>query len=164
MRRGTLVRRILSIAVAVAVSLPAFSALAEAAVANWLSPEPGQQITGRNVEVAVGYNTQSDLKVTRLELWVDGRFAQRKVLTRPESRGVCSFWWDAGTSSTGMHDLLAKVYADSDLISIVKSTATVGKTKYDLRPPTVRFTNIKSGDVLKGTTTVSAAATTQGRR
>lgn len=137
---------------------PAFAAVAEAAVGTWLSPKPGERISTRNVEVAVGYNTESGLQVTRLELWVDGKFYDKKVLVRPESRGVCSFWWDTARTSQGAHELLVKIYAGDELIATVSGTGTVGEGGYDLRPPTVRFANIKSGDVLTGTARIEVVA------
>lgn len=158
MRRRRLIKRLISLALAVAMMVPAFSAVAEAAIATWLAPKPGESIASRNVEVAVGFNTQSDLKVTRLELWVDGRFYTKKVLVKPESRGVCSFWWDTTRTPQGSHSLAVKLFAGDDLISTVSGTATVGEVGYDLRPPTVRFTNIKTGDVLKGTTNIKLEA------
>ncbi|MEN6355721.1 MAG: Ig-like domain-containing protein [Armatimonadota bacterium] len=152
------IRRVVSMVVAMSMTLSVVASAVEAAVATWLAPQPGQTFTARNIEVAVGYNTHSDLCVTRLELWVDGRMHAKKILVRPESRGVCSFWWDTAGFSDGPHNLAVKIYAGSDLISTVRSTGTVGNCKYDLRPPTVSFTNIKNGDVLKGVTTLKLNA------
>ncbi|MHB9035455.1 MAG: copper amine oxidase N-terminal domain-containing protein [Armatimonadota bacterium] len=152
------IRRVVSLVVAMTMTLSVVASAVEAAVATWLAPQPGQKLTTRNVEVAIGYNTHSDVKVTRLELWVDGKLSTRKTLVRPEARGVCSFWWDTARYSDGPHDLVVKVYAGDELLSKVSSTGTVGDYKYDLRPPTVSFANIKSGDVLKGLTTLKLSA------
>ncbi|MCL5105007.1 MAG: stalk domain-containing protein [Armatimonadetes bacterium] len=150
MYKKKLTRRILSLIVVTTMMTPVLSVAVEAAVATWLSPQPGQKLTMRNVEVAVGYNTQSDLRVTRLELWIDDNLYSKKQLMRPESRGVCSFWWDTSRYADGPHDLLVKIYAGDKLISKVSATGSVGNTRYDLRPPTVKFTNVKAGDVLRG--------------
>ncbi|MCE5323417.1 hypothetical protein LLG46_08920 [bacterium] len=152
------IRRIVSLVVAMCMTLSVVASAAEAAVGTWLAPQPGQTFTTRNIEVAVGYNTHSDLNVTKLELWVDGKLYAKKILARPEPRGVCSFWWDTAHYSDGPHNLAVKIYAGSDLLSTVRSTGTVGNYRYDLRPPTVRFTNIKDGDVLKGITTLKLNA------
>lgn len=139
--------------------MPAFASAAEAAVATWLSPQPGQKISNRMVEVSVGYNTQSDQKVTRLELWVDGNFYSKKYLVQPESRGVASFTWDTAKFSNGPHDLVVKIFAGDQLINNVSGTGTVGDNFFDTRPPVVTFANIKSGDVLKGNTDIKLKVT-----
>ena len=131
---------------------------AEAGVTTWLSPEPGVTLMSPSVEVSVGYNTQSATKVTRLELWVDGRFNSRKDLIRPETHGVCSFDWNTTRYSDGPHALEVRVFAGDLLLSKVSSTGTVGNTAFDMDPPVVVFSGIKSGDVVKGTTEIKMEA------
>ncbi|MGQ9456617.1 MAG: stalk domain-containing protein [Armatimonadota bacterium] len=153
--------RVRTIAVAVVVALvwPALAISVHAAMATWLAPSPSERITSRNVEVSVGYNTQSDLKVTRLELWIDGRYYATRSLIRPESRGVCSFWWDTAKFATGSHQLYVRVYAGDQLVAKVSSTVIIGQKNFDLRVPNVRFANIKSGDVLKGVVPIKMVVT-----
>jgi hypothetical protein len=157
-------RRWISLAVAMAMFTPAVASAAEGTMANWLSPQPGQIVSGGKVEVAIGYNTQSKLKVDSLELYVDGQFSARKILGTPESRGVCSFWWDTARVEQGTHNLVVKVFVGDQMISKVFGTATVGpngssRGMIDVRPPVVTFANIRSKDVLKGKTTVKMNAT-----
>jgi len=156
-------RRWISLVVAIAMFAPAVASAAEGAMATWLSPQPGQIVSGGKIEVAIGYNTQSKLKVSSLELYIDGQFLSRKVLRAPESRGVCSFWWDTTQVAQGTHNLVVKVFADDQMISKVYGTGTVGpngssRGLLDTRPPVVTFANIKSGDVLKGSTTIKMNA------
>lgn len=108
--------------------------------------------------MSVGFNTQSDTKVTSLELYVDGKFYSRKVLGSPTQRGVCSFWWDTQRAAKGVHTLLVRVFAGDELITTVSGTGTVGRSLIDAVAPTVRFTNIKSGDVLKGKSNIGIFA------
>lgn len=138
---------------------PAAASAAEGAMATWLSPQPGEIVSGGRVEIAIGYNTQSDIKVSSLELYADGKFVVRKVLVTPQSRGVCSFYWDTTRVQQGTHNIVVKVFAGDQMISKVYGTATVGPARVnggliDVRPPIVTFANIKSGDVLKGTKTI----------
>lgn len=155
-------RRILSTAVAVAMMTSILSTVVDAAVGTWLSPQAGQKIVNRNVEVSVGFNTQSALRVTKLELWIDGRFYAKKVLIRPDSRGVCSFDWDTSRFQAGTHELVVKIFAGDEMISTVSGTGTIGVASYDLSPPAVRFANIKSGDVLKGVRNIRMVADDDG--
>lgn len=146
-----------------AMLMPAMAACAEGTMASWLSPQPGQIVSGGTVEVAIGYNTQSRLKVSALELYVDGQFYSRKVLRTPESRGVCSFAWDTTWVEQGSHNLVVKVFSGDQMISKLCGTGTVGpngskRGLLDVRPPVVTFAGIKSGDVLKGVTTVKINA------
>lgn len=156
-------RRWISLAVAVAMMLPVAASVAEGAMATWLSPQPGQIVSGGKVEVAVGYNTGSNVKVTAIELYVDGQYYARKVLRTPEVRGVCSFSWDTTRVEQGTHNLVVKVYAGDQVISKVYGTGTVGPNGsggglLDVRPPVVTFANIKAGDVIKGTRTIKMNA------
>lgn len=154
-------RRTLSLILAVAMMMPVLATVAEAAVGTWLSPQPGQLVPAGKVEVAIGFNTQSDAKVSSLELYVDGRFYARKLLVNPISRGVCSFWWDASGATKGSHDLLVKIFSGNTLVSKVSGTGTVGGSSaglYDTRAPKVMFANIRSGDVLKGIERVDLSA------
>lgn len=132
-------------------------------MATWLSPQPGEIVSGGRVEIAIGYNTQSNLKVSSLELYADGKFVVRKVLVTPQSRGVCSFYWDTTRVEQGTHNIVVKVFAGDQMISKVYGTATVGPARgssglIDVKPPIVTFANIKSGDVLKGTKTIKMNA------
>ena len=156
-------RRWISLVVAIAMFVPAAASAAEGAMATWLSPQPGQIVSGGKIEVAIGYNTQSKLKVSSIELYIDGQFLSRKVLRAPESRGVCSFWWDTTRVEQGTHNLVVKVFAGDQMISKIYGTATVGpngssRGLIDTRPPVVTFANIKSGDVLKGSATIKMNA------
>ncbi len=162
MKRHRLIRRVLSIALATAMLMPAISVAVEAATMTWLSPLPGESITQRQVEVSVGYNTQSDLRVTRMQLWIDGKYYAAKTLVRPESRGVASFIWDTSKFSRGLHDLVVKIYAGDELITSISGSSTIGNTSFDLRAPVVRFANLKSGAVLKGTSIVRMKVTDDG--
>ncbi|MGB9620478.1 MAG: hypothetical protein ACPL7K_08715, partial [Armatimonadota bacterium] len=117
MRRHRSARRLISIVVAAAMMTPAVGVAVAAATGTLLSPPPGEKVTSRNVEVSVGYNTQSDLKVTRLELWVDGRRVAVRSLVRPETRGVCSFWWDTSGFARGPHKLSVKIFAGEKLVT-----------------------------------------------
>lgn len=159
MRRHVFCTRFVATIVVVAMIWPALAVTVEAATATWLAPQPGDRITSRNVEVSVGYNTQSDLEVTRLELWIDGRYYATRSLIRPEPRGVCSFWWDTAKFAPGAHQLTVRIYAGDKLVASVSSNAVIGQKSYDLRVPNVRFANIKSGDVLKGTVTIKMVVT-----
>lgn len=148
---------------AVAMMMPMAASVAEGAMATWLSPQPGQICSGGKVEVAVGYNTGSNLKVTAVELYVDGQYYARKVLRTPEVRGVVSFAWDTTRVEQGTHNLVVKVYSDDQVISKVYGTGTVGPNAagggiLDVRPPVVTFANIKAGDVVKGTRTIKMNA------
>lgn len=156
-------RRWISLAVTVAMILPVAASVAEGAMATWLSPQAGQIVSGGKVEVAVGYNTGSKLKVTSVDLYVDGQFYGRKILRAPEVRGVISFWWDTTRVERGTHSLVVKVYSDEQVISKVYGTGTVGPNGgsgglLDVRPPVVTFANIKAGDVIKGTKTIKLDA------
>lgn len=162
MKRPRLIRRILSVVLAAAMLMPAISVAVEAATMTWLSPLPGESITQRQVEVSVGYNTQSNLQVTRMQLWIDGKHYATKTLVRPESRGVASFIWDTSKFSRGLHDLVVKIYAGDELVTSISGSSTIGDTSFDLRAPVVRFANIKSGDVLKGTSIVRMKVTDDG--
>ena len=91
MKHAKFVRRCLGLTLAVAMMIPAFAPAAEAAIGTWLSPPPGQKIMTRIVEVSVGYNTHSDLKITRLELWVDGKFYSKKSCKSGYQGGLLIF-------------------------------------------------------------------------
>ncbi len=159
MRRHVFCTRFVATVVVAAMIWPALAVTVEAATATWLAPQPGDRITSRNVEVSVGYNTQSDLEVTRLELWIDGRYYATRSLVRPEPRGVCSFWWDTAKFAPGAHQLTVRIYAGDKLVASVSNKVVIGQKSYDLRVPNVRFANIKSGDVLKGTVTIKMVVT-----
>ena len=163
MHQKMLNSRLISLLLATSMLTLAFGPAADAAVANWLAPIPGQQITGRNVEVSVGFNTQSDLKVTRVELWVQGSFYSQKYFVNPESRGVVSLFWDSAKYPKGSHDLVVKIYAGEKLITSVSGRGTVGSGGgYDTKAPSVTFANIKSGDILKGKTNIKLKASDNG--
>jgi len=151
-------KRIISIVLSLAMFLPGLIASAEAAVVTWLSPQPGERITARNVEVSVGFNTQSDKKVTRVELWVDGHYHAHKFFIKPDTRGVASLVWNTNGFGTGRHDLVVKVYSGDELLSKVAGSGSVDVGRCNLRAPVVTFSNVKSGDVLKGITLIKMNA------
>ncbi|MCX8052409.1 MAG: stalk domain-containing protein [Armatimonadetes bacterium] len=162
MVRHGLTKRLVSAIVAAAMMTPAPGLALAAVRGTWLAPQPEQVIDARNVEVSVGYNTQSEVKVTRLELWVDGRRTATRSLARPESRGVCSFWWDTSKFAPGSHDLSVKIYADNRLLTTISRSVVIEQTRYDLFAPSVLFPEIKSGDVLRGTANIKMSVVDDG--
>jgi len=138
--------------------LPLIATITQAAVVNFLSPLPGQANTGRYVEVAVSFNTQSDLAITKLELWIDGKIFAKKNLSKPESRGVCSFQWDTAGYVNGSHFLLVKMFAGNREIASISGAGSVGASNSDIIPPLVKITNIKPGSSIKGIQTIKLSA------
>lgn len=157
-KRNTPNLRVVSWFLTVVMIMPLLATIAEAAVVNFLSPLPGQASSGRYVEVAVSFNTQSDLAVTKLELWIDGKVFSKKNLSKPESRGVCSFQWDTAGYVNGSHFLLVKMFAGSREIASISGVGSVGASNSDVIPPLVKITNIKPGSSVKGVQVIKLTA------
>lgn len=151
-------RKAISIVIAISMIMPSIASMVEATTVNWLSPMPGESVSGQNVEVSVGYNTQSSVKVTRIELYIDGRLYDTKQMIRPESRGICSMQWNTARYANGPHAMVVRLYSGMELISEVSSTGTVGASDFDLAPPVVKFVGVKSGDVIKGVKDIEISA------
>jgi len=152
-------RRFLSVILAAAMIVPVVGGTVEAAVVTWLSPQPDRPVRGRFVEVSVGFNTQSDVEVTRVDLLVDGQLYLRRGFIDPQPRGVASFTWDTSRFTKGPHKLAVRLFSGDDLLSTVSSTGMIGDGAFcDMKGPTVRFSNIKSGDVIKGTKVIQIKA------
>jgi len=120
--RTMALRRILCLCTAITLILPMLASAVDAMQANMLSPLSSQKIDTRYVDVSVGFNTQSDLKVTKLELWVNGRLDQKKVMVRPQPRGVVTFSWDSAAYGNGAHYLLVKLFSGIDVVATVTGT------------------------------------------
>lgn len=151
-------RKAVSIVIAISMIMPSITSLVEATTLNWLSPMPGESVSGQNVEVSVGYNTQSSVKVSSIELYVDGKLHSTKQMIRPESRGICSMQWNTARFANGPHTLTVRLYSGNELISEINSSGTVGTSEFDVAPPVVKFSNIKSGDVFKGVKDIEISA------
>lgn len=157
-KRNTPNLRMVSWFLAIVMVLPMIATVSQAAVVNFLSPLPGQANSGRYVEVAVSFNTQSDLAITRLELWIDGKLQSKKNLTKPETRGVCSFQWDTAGYVNGSHFLLVKMFAGEREIASISGAGSVGASNMDVIPPLVKISNIKPGSQVKGIQTIKMTA------
>ena len=157
MKKYNYLWRGLSLFVAIVFMLSTISVALEAAVVTWLSPESGQ-VNGRYVEVSVGYNTESNQKVTKIELWIDGAFYSKKLMVNPATHGVVSFNWDTNGYPKGYHPMVVKIYSNSNFVGSASGTCSVGNLLVDLVPPTVKFTGIKEGSTIKGITQINISA------
>ncbi|MBP5093326.1 MAG: hypothetical protein J6332_04695 [Abditibacteriota bacterium] len=140
------------------------SVLSAAASVRLLAPAESTVATGGSMEVSVGFNTGDEkVKVTKLELWVDGEFALRRTLNNAASHGVTSFLWNTSKAGKGAHNLVVKVFAGSKLISEVSGIGNVGdivpaRDGVDTKAPVVAFKNLKAGEILSGTKKIELAA------
>ncbi len=140
------------------------SVLSAAASVRLLAPQQNAVATGGSMEVSVGFNTGDEqVKVTKLELWVDGEFALRRTLNNAASHGVTSFLWNTSKAGKGAHNLVVKVFAGSKLISEVSGIGNVGdivpaRDGVDTKAPVVAFKNLKAGEILSGTKKIELAA------
>ncbi len=131
---------------------PAFASAAEAAIGTWLSPPAGQRIMTRTVEVSVGYNTHSKLKITRLECGSTASSTRARTLPILNREGCARFRGIPRKPGAARMISSSSSTRYNDLVSNVTGTGTVGGGAfYDTRPPVVTFANVKSGDVLRGT-------------
>lgn len=156
--RNRALRRILCLCTATSFLLPILVSAVDAMVVNMVSPKPTESVKSRYVEVSVGFNTESDMTVTKLELWVNGRLDQKKMLVQPKTRGLVSFNWDSAAYGNGAHYLLVKLFSGAEVIATVTGTGNVGVTPYDVNPPTAKFENVKNGEVLSGVKQIKIAA------
>ena len=100
------------------------------------------------------------LKITKLELYIDGYFNSKKLLIKPDNKGVASFTWDTAGYAKGFHQLRVDIYAGAQVVGSIVGTGSVGASKvYDTQPPKIAFTNIKNNSVLKGIAQIKMNAT-----
>lgn len=124
-----------------------------------VSPQEGQVVGGRNVEISVSYDTRSDEKITYVELEIDGQRVQERHFDEPRARGICSFIWDSGEFKNGSYEISLNVHSENGLLGTVSSERRIANLPLDITPPAVEFLNISSGQRLAGEVELEITAT-----
>ncbi|MFQ3548482.1 MAG: stalk domain-containing protein [Armatimonadota bacterium] len=154
MKKWYLISKKYSIALAFMLTLY-FGASAEAATGTWLTPAQGSTVTSRFVEVSVGYNTESDVKITASEVFINGTSVERRSFASPQGRGVISYNWDTWKYKVGTHRITVKLYSGDKEFIVVQGYVSVGNVDKSNKVPIVSFGNLKDNQVLSGETNIS---------
>ena len=108
-----------------------------------LAPKSGQKVSGRQVEIAVGYNLGS-ISATRVKAYVDGKDVASKAPDPPGSRGVVSLMWNTGGFADAQHKVTVKVYASDEIAGSAECSVIVDNRGLDMSVPSIKFSDVKT--------------------
>jgi len=146
-------KRFMSLFVACSMLLSILGGAVDAAVATLLSPKPGDA-TGKIVDVSVKYDSQSQVKIDTVVLYVDNAIYEKKKLSAPAQKGVVSFDWNTQSYAKGQHYIEVKLFAKGKLVTSVNGAGVVSDATFDVVAPKVALANVTDGEVVTGTKTI----------
>lgn len=146
-------KRFMSLFVACSMLLSILGGAVDAAVATLLSPKPGDA-TGKIVDVSVKYDSQSQVKIDTVVLYVDNAIYEKKKLSAPAQKGVVSFDWKTQSYAKGQHYIEVKLFAKGKLVTSVNGAGVVSDATFDVVAPKVALANVVDGEVVTGTKTI----------
>lgn len=158
-----ILRRITCLALCITLLLGPGGGLAMAAAVRIISP-PERSVARGLVEIAIGFDTQSDAPVTKADIHIDGKPYAVKAVTPPSSRGVVSMLWDTTLFADGFRGVSVYLYNGQTLVgkSYVKievanrqGAGSVGGAPPKLDAGRVQILNLQDGEAVKGVKTVS---------
>lgn len=150
-------KKFMSLFVACSMLLSIFGGAVDAAVATLLSPKPGDA-TGKIVDVSVKYDSQSQVKIDTVILYVDNAVYEKKKLPVPAKKGVVSFDWNTQSYAKGQHYIEVKLFANGKLVTAVNGAGVVSDTVFDVVAPKVALENVVNGEEVSGTKTIRISA------
>lgn len=127
------------------------------------SPDKGTTVFGTEYYIVVDYNSNSDLKVVRIQVLIDEGLQADYVLPNPKQSGTQAFKWDTTRFNDGLHKVAAIAFDSagrrgSAQVSVYVKNAAAGSGS-DIIPPDVRIYAPAQGAVLKGAVRIGVQAT-----
>lgn len=123
-------------------------------------PTQGATVSGQ-IWIDVAFSSDSNLPITRLEVYIDDKLAREHDLAQPMLMGRQTFNWDFSYAASSVHKIGARAIdagnntASASITVQVQSAAVTGP---DVIPPQIRIYYPAQGARLSGTTEVKAEA------
>lgn len=157
-------RKAISLTLCIALLLGPGGGLAMAAAVRIISP-PEKSVARGLVEIAIGFDTQSDVPVTRADIHIDGKPYAVKAVNPPASKGVVSMMWDTSLFADGFRGvsvylyngrtLVGKSYVKIEVANLAGGGGAAGSAPPKLDAGRVQILNLQDGEAVKGVKTVS---------
>jgi len=119
-----------------------------------VTPPPDAAISGSQVEIAVRFTSTQEQQVTKVQVFLDGKYVTEFLYDSGRTEGAASFKWDTTRTSNGRHKLDIQMFASDEYVGMASCTVTVSNRSRDLAPPRVAVTSPTEGAVVSGITPI----------
>lgn len=122
------------------------------------SPPNDSTVNGKQAEVAVQFLSPGSQPVTKVKVFLDGKYITERAYSRGLSEGTTSFKWDTTRSANGRHKVDIQAFCDDVYLGMASCTIYVSNSKKDIAPPRVAVTSPRDGAVVSGITPIVVEA------
>lgn len=133
---------------------PAAAEPAEPEVAI-VTPPTGATISGNRVEIAVSFSSSEAKPVSKVQVFLDGKYVTERAFEAALPQGVCSFKWDTVRTPDGLHKLDIQILSNDNYLGMASCTVTVMNRAPDLEPPRVAIMSPREGEVVSDITPIT---------
>jgi hypothetical protein len=123
-------------------------------------PTQGATVSGQ-IWIDVAFSSDSNLPITRLEVYIDDRLAREHDLAQPMLMGRQTFNWDFSYAAASVHRIGARAIDagnNAAVASITVQVQSAAVTGPDVIPPQIRIYYPAQGAPLHGTVEIKADA------
>lgn len=119
-----------------------------------VTPVRDSAISGSQVEIAVRFTSIQEQPVTKIQVFLDGRYITEYLYDSGRTEGAASFKWDTTRTSNGRHKLDIQMFSSDEYVGMESCSVTVSNGSRDLAPPRVAVTSPTDGAVVSGITPI----------
>lgn len=119
-----------------------------------VTPPPDAAISGSQVEIAVRFTSTQEQQVTKVQVFLNGKYVTEYLYDAGRTEGAASFKWDTTRTSNGRHKLDIQMFSSDEYVGMASCMVTVSNRSRDLAPPRVAVTSPREGAVVSGITPI----------
>jgi hypothetical protein len=119
-----------------------------------VTPMPDSAISGSQVEIAVRFTSTQEQQVTKVQVFLDGKYVTEYLYDAGRTEGAASFKWDTTRTTNGRHRLDIQMFSSDEYVGMASCMVTVSNRSRDLAPPRVAVTSPRDGAVVSGITPI----------
>lgn len=133
-------------------------------VAQVMTPAQDAAISGAAVEIAVYFASTNQQPVTKVKVFLDGKYISEMAYEAAQVEDTASFKWDTTRTPNGPHKLDIRLFSGDQYLGMTSRAVTVMNGARDLAPPRVAVNSPRDGVVVSGVTPIIVAASDDSGR
>jgi len=133
-------------------------------VAQVMTPAQDAAISGAAVEIAVYFASTNQQPVTKVQVFLDGKYISEMAYEAAHVEDTASFKWDTTRTANGPHKLDIRLFSGDQYLGMTSRAVTVMNGARDLAPPRVAVNSPRDGVVVSGVTPIIVAASDDSGR
>lgn len=121
------------------------------------APPNHSVIKGKEVDIAVNFASPEGKPVSKVQVYLDGKYITERTYDSDVAKGTCTFRWDTTRTQNGDHRIDAQAFSKDEYVGMGSCTVSVLNEVVDIEAPRVAV-NLRDGQSVAGVTPIEVAA------